>query len=116
MKPFAILVLCLSLLGCSSVAGKVASGLLKGGGPSLEAQVGKENTKQVVGNQSTVSVGRDQTNTTQRVSAEKVDQVTINETPPWVVPSLVVIAILGWMLPSPGEISRWFSGLFKRKT
>ena len=116
MRSFlTVIFLCFPLLtGCSTVASRVAKAVLGGGGPSLEAQIGKENTKQIVGNQSTVSAGRDQTNTTQKVSAERVERVVINETPPWVVPSLVVFAVLGWMLPSPGEISRWFRNLFRR--
>lgn len=46
-----------------------------------------------------------------KVSAEKVDKVTVNEIQPWVI----LLLILGWLLPSPNEIGRWVSNLFKRK-
>ncbi len=46
-----------------------------------------------------------------KVSAESVEKVTVNEVQPWVI----LLLILGWLLPSPNEIARWVSNLFKRK-
>lgn len=46
-----------------------------------------------------------------KVSAESVEKVTVNEVQPWVV----LLLILGWLLPSPNEIARCVSNLFKRK-
>lgn len=46
-----------------------------------------------------------------KVSAEQVDKVTVNETQPWVI----LLLILGWLLPSPNEMGRWITNLFKRK-
>ncbi|MEH6834797.1 bacteriophage spanin2 family protein [Falsihalocynthiibacter arcticus] len=37
-----------------------------------------------------------------RVRAETVKTVVVNEVPPWVI----LLALVGWILPSPGEISR----------
>jgi hypothetical protein len=52
--------------------------------------------------------GRD-VNTAQ-VQADTAE-VTIQETPPWVV----LLLILGWLLPSPNEIGRWFTNILTRK-
>lgn len=46
-----------------------------------------------------------------KVSAESVEKVTVNEVQPWVV----LLLVLGWLLPSPNEIARWVSNLFKSK-
>ncbi len=46
-----------------------------------------------------------------KVSAESVEKVTVNEVQPWVI----LLLILGWLLPSPNEIARWVSNLFKPK-
>jgi len=48
----------------------------------------------------------------EKVSAEKVENMVVhNEVPPWVI----LLLVIGWLLPSPGEISRWLTSLFKRK-
>ena len=38
------------------------------------------------------------------------ENVTINNVSPW----MILFALIGWILPSPNEIVRWFKGLFKR--
>jgi len=79
---------------------------LTGGGPNVNAQVGKEVTQQIVGNQTRTEIGGDQTNT--KVATESVEKVTIQEVPPWVI----FLLVIGWLLPSPGEIGRWILGWF----
>lgn len=83
------LLLALFLTGCSTL-GALSS---LGGGPTVNsnAQVGKENTQQVVASQETTEI-----------SAESVIQNEIQDIPPWVM----LLLILGWILPSPAEIWR----------
>ena len=85
-------------------------GLLTGGGPNVAAnvQAGKENTQQLVANQTTTEVGGDYTVEEAPIKAEKIEKINIQQTPFWVV----VLLILGWLLPSPNEIARWIRGLF----
>jgi hypothetical protein len=45
------------------------------------------------------------------VKADTVETVNIQQTPVW----MIILLVLGWLLPSPNEIGRWFKGLFKRK-
>ena len=98
-------------------------GLLAGGGPNVAAnvQAGKTNS-QTVGTTNNVAPSVsirpnarvdsiDQSVNESKVATESIDNVTVNEIPPWVV----LLLILGWLLPSPNEISRWFLQLFNRK-
>lgn len=64
-----------------------------GSGVNANAQVGAENTQQIVANQST-----------ETITATSVVQQSIQDIPPWVM----ILLILGWLLPSPQEI---FHGL-----
>ena len=101
------LLLTLLLSGCGGPLS-----LLTGGGPNVAAQVqaGQENTQQIVANQSTTRAGRDVIEQTNPVIAKEVKEVNIQQTPIW----MIVLLILGWLLPSPNEISRWIRGLFKK--
>lgn len=93
-----------------------------GRGPKVAAniQAGKTNT-QTVGTTNNVeqkvvspTVSRDlvQSSDTTEVKADKVETVNVSNTEPWVI----LLLILGWLLPSPNEIARWVSNLFKRHT
>lgn len=106
MKVLA-LILVLLLSGCGGPLS-----FLTGGGPNLAAnvQAGKENTQQVVGNQTSTEAGRDIVQQDTPVIADTIEEVTIQQTPLW----MVLLLILGWLLPSPNEISRSIRGLFKR--
>ena len=106
MKVLA-LILVLLLAGCGGPLS-----FLTGGGPNLAAnvQAGKENTQQVVGNQTSTEAGRDIVQQETPVIADTIEEVTIQQTPLW----MVLLLILGWLLPSPNEISRSIRGLFKR--
>lgn len=103
MKP---LILILFLAACTPL------GLLTGGGPNVAAnvQAGKENVQQVVATQEVVEAGRDVTQQTSSVVADKVEEVTIQQTPIW----MILLLILGWLLPSPNEIARGIRSLFKK--
>ena len=103
-----LLVALLALSGC----GKGPLSLLTGGGPNVAAQtqVGKENTQQAVAVQQKTEAGRDIIQKTSPVEAQNIEEVTIQQTPMWIL----VLLILGWLLPSPNEIARWIRGLFKR--
>lgn len=83
--------LALFLTGCSTL------GMLKPGGPAVNAnaQIGAENTQQVVASQENTEI-----------SAASVVQNEIQDIPPWVM----LLLILGWVLPSPSEI---WKGLLK---
>lgn len=112
------LLVCLGMLlmvGCSGPLD-----LLTGGGPNVAAntQVGKTNT-QTVGqtNLTEQSVVRPQardirqTSDTNKVSAESVQTVVVNEIPAWVI----LLLILGWFLPSPGQIGRSLVNIFRHQ-
>lgn len=112
------LVSLLSLLVLVNCGGPLS--LLTGGGPNVAAnvQAGKTNS-QTVG-QSRVTEqkivrpqARDikQTSDVNSVSADRVENVVVNEIPIWVV----LLLVLGWLMPSPGEIARWIRGLFNKK-
>ncbi len=102
-----LLVVILALSACGGPLG-----FLTGGGPNVAAnvQAGKENTQQVVGNQNTTEAGRDVVQQDTPVIADTIEEVTIQQTPLW----MMLLLILGWLLPSPNEISRSIRGLFKR--
>lgn len=77
-------------------------------GPNVAAniQAGKENTQQVVANQT--EVGRDLKQGS--VEAQSIENVTVQQTPIW----MILLLVLGWLLPSPNEIARSIRGLFKK--
>ena len=92
--------------------------LLTGGGPNVAAntQLGQEN-EQTVGlrtsNEQTITrpQARDITQTADKgVKAESIERVTVQNVPPWVL----VLLVLGWLLPSPGEIGRKVRSLWQK--
>ena len=85
-----ILLLTLTLTGCSAMD-FLPNPFDSGTDVNANAQVGAENTQQVVGNQETIN-------------AQSVVQQQIQDIPVWVM----LLLILGWLLPSPNEI---FHGL-----
>ena len=109
-------------VSCSSGA----LGILTGGGPNVavaaNTQAGKTNS-QTIGTTNNISPSVsdsqvdkvDQRVVTTRVASDKVDVVTINEIPPWLVIALVVWSVFLWQLPSPSQIGNWFSNLFGRR-
>lgn len=94
--------------------------LLTGGGPNVAAntQVGKTNN-QTIGTSSVTEQKLvrpqarkiEQTADNNKVKADNVHTVVVNEIPAWVV----LLLVLGWLLPSPGEISRKITNAFRKK-
>lgn len=82
---------------------------------AANTQIGKENSQAVVSQTTRTEVkagdNADIKTVSSKVSTDSVEKVTINEVPPWVI----LLLILGWLLPSPNEIARWITNLFKRK-
>jgi hypothetical protein len=108
-----------SILILSSCSGPLK--LLTGGGPNVAAntQVAKQAVQTIgsstaTGDQkiegSSGRIEQVQSQTT-KVRTESVDKIVVNEVPPWII----FVLLLGWLLPSPNEIVRWFTSLFKRK-
>lgn len=103
----------LGLASCGPLS--TLSGL--GGGPQVNtnAQLGANNTQQLVANQSTrsVSAGKNSNvtvnETEQRVAADRIETVVVEAEIPrsWFIWALVV-GLIGWLLPSPNEIGSWF--------
>lgn len=91
-----LLTVCLS--GCS-VLGKINP--LGGGGVNANAQVGAENTQQVVANQEETNneVAGDQTNNEvgSSVTASEIGRISNTNTSWWII----VLLIIGWVLPTP---------------
>jgi hypothetical protein len=103
------LLLLLSVLMPISSCAKIPSFLL-GGGPNVAAntQIGKENTQTIGVNNSSRPVLRPEG----PVETVVQDNSTTKNTE--VDPLLILLLILGWLAPSPSEIGRYISNLFKR--
>ena len=110
MKRLTLLVLC----GITLIQGCTALGLVKavmpgnsGTSVNANAQVGKENTQQVVANQQNTKIEGENVNVSQKetdtsINTSKVDSLVQNNTnvPMW----YLLLLVLGWLLPSPQEI------------
>ena len=109
MKKFLISLLLVSSLASCSSLGKVAVGAVLDSGPSVSAnaQVGKENRQGLVLGTSEEVRGN---KVEKVVEAEAVGKVEITDTKFW----MIVLLILGWVLPTPGQIARTVRGWFKR--
>jgi hypothetical protein len=89
---------------------------------NTNAQVGQENTQQLVAAQTnrTVSAGRNSTvavtDNNQRVKADSIENVVVEADIPvsWLIWSIVV-GFIGWILPSPNEIVRTIGSWFRKK-
>ena len=103
------LVLALFLSGCSQIPSFLMGG---GGGPNVAAnvQAGKTNS-QTIGTTSnsdqevvveTLTGDLKQSNDTNKVNTDSVENININEIPPWVL----ILLVLGWLAPSPQEMGR----------
>ena len=121
LRSLPLLLACLGMLLMAGCSGSPLS-LLTGGGPKVAAnvQAGKTNS-QTVGTTSITEQklvkpqAREirQTADTNKVRSDSVETVVVNEVPVWVI----LLLVLGWLLPSPGEIGRYLrSMLVKRPT
>lgn len=96
-----------SLTSCASLnpLGFLSSGV----NTAANVQAGKTNSQTVGTTTNNSDVGVvDQS--TSKVDADNVETVNIQQTPVW----MIILLVLGWLLPSPNEIGRWFKELFKR--
>jgi len=117
VKILGSLCLILSLSSCGLTSLPFFSG---GGGPQVNsnAQIGRENTQQVVAQQTTQQASRDIVTETKEVEAQSIKDLTIKNTniPVWVM----MLLILGWLLPTPTQIGQALFTVvslpFKRKT
>lgn len=102
---YIILASFLLLVGCGGPLS-----LLTGGGPNIAANTlaGKDNVQQIVANQTTTKANRDVVQQNNPIIANEVKEVTVQQTPIW----MILLLIIGWLLPSPNEISRWIRSLF----
>jgi|TARA_R110000851_G_scaffold221958_4_gene374781 hypothetical protein len=91
--------------------------LLKPNGVTANVQAGAENN-QTIGqtNQNSIKLVRPQardikqTQDTTQVKAENVEKIVNNENSIL----LILIAIIGWIAPSPGEIAKRIKGLWRK--
>ena len=101
--------LLLLISSCSQIPSFLMGG---GGGPNVAAnvQAGKTNS-QTVGTTSnsdqevvveTLTGDLKQSNDTNKVNTDSVENININEIPPWVL----ILLVLGWLAPSPQEMGR----------
>lgn len=114
----------LSICGIFFLQGCTALGLAKavlpgksGTNVNANAQVGKENTQQVVGQQDNTKIEGENVNVSQKendssINTSKVDSLIQNNTnvPMW----YLLLLVLGWLLPSPQEIWNGFIGSIER--
>lgn len=107
-----VLIGTIGLAGCSQIPN-----FLLGGGPNVAAntQLGETNNQTLgtteitsieVKDSQSVSIENDK----QELKTDKVDNVTINKTEPWVI----LLLLLGWLLPSPSQIGGYIGKLFIR--
>lgn len=101
----ALIAVTMALSGCSGLSALTS---LAGSGTNVAAntQVGKENRQAVASFETGDTAGRDIV--AKEIDAGQVGTLTVrNENiPPWVF----LVALLGWLAPSPGEIGR---GIYK---
>ena len=82
--------------------------------PSIEAQVGKTNEKTVGIKAEEIALNKETRTAEHIVEDSKIGTITggtitIDESIPWYY---WVLLVMGWMLPSPGEIYRGLGNLF----
>ena len=116
----------IAFCGIISIQGCSATGALKalmpgksGTNVNANAQVGKENTQQLVGKQENTKIEGENVNVNQTkkdndtsITSEKVESLIQNNTnvPMW----YLLLLVLGWLLPSPQEIWNGFVGSIER--
>ena len=112
------------ICGITLIQGCTALGLVKavmpgnsGTSVNANAQVGKENTQQVVANQQNTKIEGENVNVSQKetdtsINTSKVDSLIQNNTnvPMW----YLLLLVLGWLLPSPQEIWAGFVSSMER--
>lgn len=102
------------LTSCSSLS---PLSLLTGGGPNVAANlpiaVGKD-VDQRVGINLSADIAAPSVSVRPNSRVETIDQSTTTNKTTTVDPLLIILLLLGWVLPSPNEMSRVIRGWFKR--
>lgn len=93
MRSLYLILMCYILVGCSSLTKLLPTS----GGIAANGQIGKENTQEVLSNDT-------------ELNAEVINQVTNQDIPI----EFMLLMILGWLAPSPAEIWRGFLKLIGR--
>jgi hypothetical protein len=117
-KFFVAICVMLLLQGCTALG--IAKAIMpgkSGTNVNANAQVGKENTQQIVGQQDNTKIEGENVNVSQKendtsINTSKVDSLVQNNTnvPMW----YLLLLVLGWLLPSPQEIWNGFIGSIER--
>ncbi|AFO91542.1 bacteriophage spanin2 family protein [Phaeobacter inhibens] len=118
MRRPAILAACAVLAACDSPIGAVAA--LTGAGPSLAAnvQTGRSNAQTLgVSTHSDQQITRPQARSIEQsagrtgVRSEQISTVVVREGPP---PWLLLVALIGWLLPTPQQIGSALAAMVSR--
>jgi len=118
LRLLLVLVLVSMTASCSAIN---PLGFLSGGtNVAANTQLGKTNT-QTLGTTNNTDAGIKATGDVEninqdfdsgnKVATDRVDNLTINEIPVWVI----LLLILGWLLPTPTQIGQGILNLFRRK-
>ena len=108
----------ISLQGCTALGlAKAVLPSKSGTNVNANAQVGKENTQQVVANQENTKIEAENVSVSKKdndssITSEKVESLVQNNTnvPMW----YLLLLVLGWLLPSPQEIWAGFVNSIER--
>lgn len=93
MRMLYLALICGILMGCSTLTKLLPTS----GGVAANGQIGKENTQEVISNDT-------------ELNAEVINQVTNQDIPI----EFMLLMILGWLAPSPAEMWRGFLKLIGR--
>ena len=119
MRAPVLAAVCVVLAACGGPAG-VAGRLLSGGGPNVAAngQAGEANHQTVGASEavaqsveSSAAEVIEQSTGTTGIRGQHIQHVAVShEAPPWVW----VLALVGWVLPTPQQILRDLASVFRR--
>ncbi len=110
---FAVLMLTIILSACTP--GNLIGGLIGGGGPNVAAntQVGRENIQGVKAN-TRIDAGRTNAPVASVRPNSRVDNIDQSTNSTEIDPLLLALLIIGWLAPSPGEMWRGVTKLFRK--
>ena len=112
------------LVGCETIApiaGKILGGAADKGGIETDLQLGDRENEGSIGESVQKGTGDieakdkakvtvNNTQETADANIESAQNVTVNNIPPWVF----LLSLIGWLLPTPQDMGRWFWSKIKR--